>query len=359
MKHGQVAKEYPPNPPLPRGRIQSFRLLRCFQTLQETSPPEIKKGRKMNAIALTTMIMIGQCGPNGCPTPNRQSQIQPYLNLLGPCGPNGCSVTTKTTYKWVSVPNATQYALYKDNVQIGNFDYESKVYCPFRGNSEWGEPTEPPTPAPPPKPTTKKPELGVKKEVSVKNAEMPGSTIDENGVQNFGILPDPNPGQDPEPRYQVNGKEATRGQVIQAFEGHAVDQSTKLRLTVIGPRQSRQAVLEDVKRTPGLQSVVSNFLLKDYDPTDWEVARSGFFTQGSPTIYVQAPTGKVLHRQDSYTGAEDLAGVLRKANDQYKAEADPNLSHAAVLGLFGIPLEAWVVIAVVLYFIIPRKDSSQ
>ena len=87
----------------------------------------------MNAIALTTMIMIGQCGPNGCPTPNRQSQIQPYLNLLGPCGPNGCSVTTKTTYKWVSVPNATQYALYKDNVQIGNFDYESKVLLSLSG----------------------------------------------------------------------------------------------------------------------------------------------------------------------------------------------------------------------------------
>ena len=32
---------------------------------------------------------------------------------------------------------------------------------------------------------TKKADLGVKK------AEMPGSTIDENGVQNFGVLPDP------------------------------------------------------------------------------------------------------------------------------------------------------------------------
>jgi hypothetical protein len=51
--------------------------------------------------------------------------------------------------------------------------------------------------------------------------------------------------------------------------------------------------------------------------------------------------------------------VLRKANDQYKAEADPNLSKATVFGLFGIPLEAWIVIGVVLFFVIPRKDSNQ
>ena len=309
----------------------------------------------MNGIVLIAAL-VGQCGPNGCPTSSRQYQIQSYLNFASLCGPNGCSLTAKPTYTWTKIPNVTQFALYRDNVQVGNYDYESKLYCPFRGNSEWGEPTEPPTP-PPTAPAT--PEKTKKADLGVKKAEMPGSTIDENGVQNFGVLPDPKEGQDPEPRYQVNGKEATKSQVIQAFEGQAVDQSTKLRLTVIGPRQSRQVVLEDLKHTPNLQGVVSNFLLKDYDPGDWEVARSGFYTQGSPTIYVQAPTGKVLHRQDSYTGADDLASVLRKANDQYKAEADPNLSKAAVFGLFGIPLEAWIVIAIVLYFVVPRKEGGQ
>jgi hypothetical protein len=190
-------------------------------------------------------------------------------------------------------------------------------------------------------------------------SEIPGCTLDEDGKPNFGVLPDPREGRDSEPHYQVNGKEATRNDVLQAFESQAVDQSTKLRLTVIGPKQARLVVLEDLKKTPDLQGVVKDFLLKDYDPTDWEVARSGFFTKGVPTIYVQAPSGKVLHRQDSYAGAQDLAGVLRKANEQYKAEADPNLSKSIVLGLFGIPLEAWLVIGVILYFVIPRKDGSQ
>jgi hypothetical protein len=293
----------------------------------------------MNPVALTLMMMVGQCGPNGCPT--RPTLLGQPIQLTAP------------TYKWVPVPNVTQYALYKGNEQIGNYDYERKLYCPFRGNSEWGEPTEPPTPPPATPTPEKKVDLGTKK------AEMPGSTIDENGVQNFGVMPDPKHGDDPEPKYQVNGKEATKDQVIQAFEGQATDQSTKLRLTVIGPRQARQVVLEDLKHTPNLQSVVSNFLLKDYDPSDWEVARSGFYTKGSPTIYVQAPSGKVLHRQDTYNGAEELAGVLRKANEQYKPEADPNLSKAAVLGLFGIPLEAWIVIAIVLFFVVPRKCGEQ
>jgi hypothetical protein len=252
------------------------------------------------------------------------------------------------------VPDHPQVALYKDNVQQGNYDYEAKIYRPFQAPNTWEEPAEPPI-APPAAPHKETARPEAKQKVT---GPLPGSTIDDDGVQNFGIMPDPTQSQDAEPRYQVNGKQATREQVLQAFEGQATDQSTKLRLTVIGPRQARQVVLEDLKRTPDLQGVVRDFLLKDYDPSDWEVARSGFYTKGAPTIYVQAPSGKVLHRQDSYTGAEDLAGVLRKANDQYKAEADPNLSKAAAFGLFGIPLEAWVVIAVVLFFVVPRKDSS-
>ncbi len=314
----------------------------------------------MNAIAFLTLL-IGQCGPNGCPQPSRQStSFQPFWQQGAylQCGPNGCSVVTgkwaSPTYQWVPVADHPQVALYKDNVQQGNYDYEAKIYRPFQAPNTWGEPTEPPI-APPAAAQKETPEPEAKQKVT---GPLPGSTINDDGVQNFGIMPDPTQSQDAPPRYQVNGKQATRDQVLQAFEGQATDQSTKLRLTVIGPRQARQVVLGDLKRTPDLQSVVRDFLLKDYDPNDWEVARSGFYTKGAPTIYVQAPSGKVLHRQDSYTGAEDLAGVLRKANDQYKAEADPNLSKAAAFGLFGIPLEAWVVIAVVLFFVVPRKDSN-
>jgi hypothetical protein len=238
------------------------------------------------------------------------------------------------------------------NTQIGGYDYSIGVYRPYYGNGAWGEPTAAPT-APPatPEPTKKAEEKKTAFDVT-------GCTIDENGVQNFGVQPDPNEKPTAAPRYEVNGRPASKEDVLQAFESKAGDQSTKLRLTVIGPKQSRQLVLEDLKRTPDLQGLLKEFLLKDYDPEDWEVSRSGFYTKGSPTIYVQAPSGKVLHRQDAYTGPGDLAAVLRKANDQYKPEADPNLAKAAIFGLFGIPLEAWIVIAVVLWFVIPRKEGG-
>lgn len=315
----------------------------------------------MNAIALVAVMAIAQCGPNGCAT----QQYRPAINFrqllqaspFGNCGPDGCSriqgAQFQPTFRWVPVPDCTQYALYQGQTQVGNFDYSIPVYRPYFGGASWGEPTE--APIPPPNTT---PSAG-KKEEKKTPPDLTGCTIDENGVQNFGVQPDPTEKPTTAPRYEVNGKPASKEEVLQAFEGKAEDQSTRLRLTVIGPRNARQIVLEDLKRTPGLQGVVKDFLLKDYDPTDWEVSRSGFYTKGSPTIYVQAPSGKVLHRQDTYTGADDLAGVLRKANDQYKAEADPNLSKAAVFGLFGIPIEAWIVIAIVLYFVVGRKDGSQ
>ena len=311
-------------------------------------------------VLLLACDLSAQCGPNGCPTASRTLPLyqSPYLNLnqLSPCGPTGCPTGAQpaSRFTWVRLPDCAQFALFKDGVQQGNYDFESKIYRPFRAPDQWGDIAEPPT-TPPATPTT-----GQKTETKpVTVSEIPGCTLDDDGKPNFGVLTDPREGRDAEPRYQVNGKEATRSDVLQAFENQATDQSSKLRLTVIGPRHARQIVLEDLKRTPDLQHMVKDFLLKDYDPNDWEVARSGFFTKGAPTIYVQAPSGKVLHRQDSYQGADDLASVLRKANALYKAEADPNLSKAVVLGLFGIPLEVWIVIGIVLFFVIPRKDGNQ
>jgi hypothetical protein len=57
--------------------------------------------------------------------------------------------------------------------------------------------------------------------------------------------------------------------------------------------------------------------VQDYAPGNWAV-KDGFFTEGKPTIYLQAPNGKVLHRQDDYSdGAAGLATALRKADPNY------------------------------------------
>jgi hypothetical protein len=54
-------------------------------------------------------------------------------------------------------------------------------------------------------------------------------------------------------------------------------------------------------------------------------------TSGSPTIYLQAPDGKVLHRQDDYRPGD--LGAIRKAIARYDAKKDPDARRPAVAGL--------------------------
>ena len=136
---------------------------------------------------------------------------------------------------------------------------------------------------------------------------------------NFGVFTDQiKPG-----RVTLNGREITRSDAFEAIEGKNLPDFTgKQRVTVIGSQADRQRVLADLARTPEAAKVV----LKDYAPDHWAVAQSGFKTTGSPTIYVQAADGKVLHRQDDYKGG--VAGVvkaLRRADPAYDPSKDPDL----------------------------------
>src|SRR5581483_11679383 len=102
-----------------------------------------------------------------------------------------------------------------------------------------------------------------------------------------------------------------------------VDDSRKCRITVIGPGALRQKVLDDLAKAPGLSTWA---IMRGYDPGHWAMTGAGFVTKGSPTIYCQAPDGRVLHRQDDYDGgAEALLQALRKAKESYDPKKDPDL----------------------------------
>ena len=94
-----------------------------------------------------------------------------------------------------------------------------------------------------------------------------------------------------EPHYRVGGRPCRKSDLMAAM---LEDDSAKLRLTIIGSKEERARVLA------ALPSEASRYLVKAYAPSDWAVARAGFKTDGHPTIYVQAPDGTVLHRQDSF-----------------------------------------------------------
>jgi hypothetical protein len=172
--------------------------------------------------------------------------------------------------------------------------------------------------------------------------------------QNFGIDPDWTPNGE---KFTINGVPITKEQAKRLLTVPTLeDDSGKLRLTVIGSKDERRRVLEDLGREP-LNRFGPSFVVQAYDPADWAVANYGFVTTGKPTIYVQEPSGKVLHRQDDYAdGAVGLCKALeaiRKPDPNYDRTKDPDLR-------IGPARTKWLLIgaAVLVVLLLMKRNSN-
>ena len=162
-------------------------------------------------------------------------------------------------------------------------------------------------------------------------------------VQNYGVDTSKLGGKE---AYKINGRPVTKAQAEQAIQGGQVpDDAHKLRLTVIGGETERKQVLADLTGSPVLATWKDKLLVQAYPPDHWAVAQSGFVTGGKPTVYLQSPDGKVLHRQDDYQdGADGLAKALRKADPDYRPDKDQDKRKDPALP--GLPeLPPWAPIA--------------
>jgi hypothetical protein len=185
----------------------------------------------------------------------------------------------------------------------------------------------------------------------------------EGPIRPEGKVAGPNYGVDKDriegPKYEVRGKQVSRQEAIDAVTGAIPDESKKLHLTVIGPADARARVLEDLKKEP-LAGLADRLLVQAYDPSHWAVKDAGFVTGGSPTVYLQARDGKVLHRQDSYDGPQKLAEAIRRADPKYDPKADPNLTSplGGVLALFNqIPPVGWLLVGGGVLYLLLRKGN--
>ena len=163
------------------------------------------------------------------------------------------------------------------------------------------------------------------------------------------------------PRILHGGKEISKDRAYEliADVGKDVpDDRALMRLTVIGSEEQRKQVLDDLNSNPALAAYKNLLVVQSYAPDHWAVARSGFKTQGNPVIYVQDFSGKVLHRQEEYRGAEKLAEAIRKADPTYDASKDPdkNKSGFAGIDLSNIPQWAWIVAGIGVFLFL-RKDK--
>jgi hypothetical protein len=122
----------------------------------------------------------------------------------------------------------------------------------------------------------------------------------------------------PSEEYRVGGKVVSRDEAVKALrDAQLTDDSRKPRLTVIGSPDERKEALAALPA-----DLKEHWLVKEYEPDHWAVKGAGFKTDGHPTVYLQAPDGKVLHRQDD---ANNVTGAVRKADPTYDPAKDPDL----------------------------------
>jgi len=151
-----------------------------------------------------------------------------------------------------------------------------------------------------------------------------GDADTTGAIPNFGIMQERLNGSGS--RHSINGHNVSETDAMAALKGELADDSQKLHLTVIGKESDRRNVLSDLDVHPALAAVRDKVLVQGYDPNHWAVADAGFRVTGQPTIYLQAPGGKVLHRQDDYRGPDQLAAAIRRADPSYQPDQDPDLN---------------------------------
>ncbi|OAI41018.1 hypothetical protein AYO40_00630 [Planctomycetaceae bacterium SCGC AG-212-D15] len=264
-----------------------------------------------------------------------------------------CNVTSSSEVEevWRQHPDDPAYfGLYRGGVQIAGYDTRSRIYRSYDAAKRiWG-------------PADRAPWM---KECCAcvfgcecgDNCQCSGGKrcVDEctcvaktSAIPNYGVDLSRLNGQ--HEVVSLNGRKIPKELLPDILAGgQLVDDSGKPRLTVIGTDPERKRVLDDLNRPP-LSEWKDQLLVQGYPPNHWTVTRSGFFSAGRPTIYLQTAGGKVLHRQDDYAdGADGLAQAIRRADPSYDPKKDPDLRKLLHSPNFEkIPAGAWLLAAGIL-----------
>lgn len=154
------------------------------------------------------------------------------------------------------------------------------------------------------------------------------------------------------PTYTVNGKPCSRKEAFHAVTNKNLpDDAHKIRITVIG--SNHDSVCKDI-----LSKYGDRFVVQGYTSDHWAVKECGFRAGGNPTVYVQRPDGKVLHRQDDVA---NLDKALRRVDPSYKPESDPDLRKDPVASamdfLKNLPVWVYVAGAFLAFYLYSNKQK--
>jgi hypothetical protein len=211
----------------------------------------------------------------------------------------------EASYQWRNLDSdPTRLYLYNDNVQIGGYDIPSDTYRSYDARTDcWGA------------------------------TGVPPYAVPRTYRQNYGVNYRPADRD----RVTFQGQPVSLDQAMLAFDSTVPSDANYLRLTVIGTPEQQAQVLNDLRTSPVLQGLPVRVIARGYAADSWVIAGMGYVTTGTPTIYVQTPDGHVVHRQNSYVSASDLATALRRLDPNYNSTADPDLRQGPPFALPSLP----------------------
>lgn len=232
-------------------------------------------------------------------------------------------------YEWRTDRNADEIYLYRGGRQIGGYSFSREAYFAIDGD-QWSAPTSPPVEVPG-RPVRHVPgavvaSIPVASAVASPSPASIGQASPASPVEDFGVdLSKLGATR----TYRLKGHEITREQAIESIEKGLPDDSGKLHLTFIGSRADRLKAEQDFKTAADMGDIRERVKVCSFAPDDWQLS-PGFVKTGNPGIYLQAPSGKVLHRQGDYQGAGDFQAI-RKAVADYDAGRDPDRRKVDIL----------------------------
>lgn len=237
----------------------------------------------------------------------------------GPVGPMvSAPIAHQQVTQWHWKESGTspgEWGLYRNGSQVGAYSQDSGEYWPI-SNGQWGQACAPPI----------SPPTGSRKQAGVmQDFGMDWSKIGKGG-------------------YAINGQNCSKEKAYQAVQQGLPDDANKLRFTVIGQQTERGPVIKDLASFP---DVAQRVLPWSVDKNHWSLKDNVtgeplFETSGKPTIYLQAPDGEVLYRENDYRGFQDFEAI-RKAIKDYDARKDPGRGGASKPFAWDeIPAPVWV-----------------
>jgi hypothetical protein len=215
---------------------------------------------------------------------------------LGQCSPSGCPAPAAAN-EWRELPgDPGRVYLFRNGVQVGGWDYDARYWRAYDAvRDAWSTPLATPPVQPP-----------------------------ARAVPNFGV--DAAKLQDGA-RFQLNGREVSREKVLDAIADKIPEESKKFRVTIVGTPEDRKRVadaFQDIEPALKERTALWSVPPDHWSLTDTATGKPVFRTDGKPMIYVQAPNGRVLHRQADFAGAGDFQAI-RKAVKKYDDAKDPDL----------------------------------